>query len=169
VEPLALPIRARFVPLPGHRTPRLTGVYRASRSAGSSPSCSPDGGLALCVPAAGAGCRIGPRHLIEAPTEGMTGCASPPPEWRPARRRCDRRGARIWTARRASASCNKGSRCPRQGLGPADPVMCLSWTGDGPVMYLPYTCAGDAPDHLSGSRTRPPVLTWTSMRLARTR
>jgi len=25
--------------------------------------------------------------------------------------------------------------------------MYPSWTGDGPVMYLPYTCAGDAPDH----------------------
>ena len=31
---------------------------------------------------------------------------------------------------------------PGQGLDPAEPVMYLSWTGDGPVMYLPYTCAG---------------------------
>jgi len=36
---------------------------------------------------------------------------------------------------------------PGQGLDPAEPVMYLSWTGDGPVIYLPYTCAGDAPDH----------------------
>jgi len=27
-----------------------------------------DGGLALFVPAAGAGCRIGPRHIFEAAT-----------------------------------------------------------------------------------------------------
>jgi hypothetical protein len=25
--------------------------------------------------------------------------------------------------------------------------MYLSWTGDGPVMDLSYTCAGDVPDH----------------------
>ena len=31
---------------------------------------APRGGLALFVPAAGAGCRIGPRHLIEAPWRG---------------------------------------------------------------------------------------------------
>ncbi len=36
---------------------------------------------------------------------------------------------------------------PGPGLDPAEPVMYLSWTGDGPVIYLPYTCAGDAPDH----------------------
>ena len=36
---------------------------------------------------------------------------------------------------------------PGQGLDPAEPVIYLSWTGDGPVMYLPYTCAGDALDH----------------------
>jgi len=41
---------------------------------------APGGGLALFVPAAGAGCRIGPRHLIEASRRGMTGCASPPPQ-----------------------------------------------------------------------------------------
>ena len=35
---------------------------------------------------------------------------------------------------------------PGQGLDPAEPVMYQSWTGDGPVMYLPYTCAGDALD-----------------------
>jgi len=36
---------------------------------------------------------------------------------------------------------------PGQGLDRAEPVMYLSWTGDGPVMYLSYTCAGDVPDH----------------------
>jgi hypothetical protein len=35
---------------------------------------------------------------------------------------------------------------PSQGLDPAEPVTYLSWTGDGPVMYQSYTCAGDAPD-----------------------
>ena len=67
MEPLALPICARFVPLPGH------------------PDCSPDwcipripggrffavllalgGGLVLFVPAAGAGGRISPRHPTKA-------------------------------------------------------------------------------------------------------
>ena len=83
MEPLALPIRARFIPLPGH------------------PDCSPDwcmpcipggrfsavllamdGGLVLFVPAAGAGFRIGPRHPIEAATEAVTGCASPAAGWK---------------------------------------------------------------------------------------
>ena len=78
MEPLALPIRARFVPLRGR------------------PDCSPDwcmpcipggrfsavllalgGGLVLFVPAAGAGCRIGPRHPIEAAAEAVTECAPP--------------------------------------------------------------------------------------------
>ena len=59
----------------------------------------------------------------------------------------ERRCARTWTPQRAAASCSKGSRVHGQGLDPAEPVMYLSWTGDGPVMYLPYTCAGDAPDH----------------------
>ena len=36
------------------------------------------GGLVLFVPAAGAGRRIGPRHPIEAATEAVTECASPP-------------------------------------------------------------------------------------------
>jgi len=35
---------------------------------------------------------------------------------------------------------------PSQGLDPAEPITYLSWTGDGPVMYQSYTCAGDAPD-----------------------
>ncbi len=33
------------------------------------------GGLVLFVPAAWAGCRIGPRHPVEAATEAVTGCA----------------------------------------------------------------------------------------------
>ena len=77
----------------------------------------------------------------------MTGCAPPPPGWKTSTRRGERCCARIWTPRRAAASCSKGSRCPGQGLDPTEPVMYLSWTGDGPVMDLPYTCAGDAPDH----------------------
>ena len=113
MEPLALPIRARFVPLRGH------------------PNCSPDwympcipaggfsavllqlgGGLVVFVPAAGAGCRIGPRPPIEAATEAAAECAPP------------------------------------LGLDPAEPVAYLSWTGDAPVvMYPPYSCAGDRPEH----------------------
>jgi hypothetical protein len=32
-------------------------------------------------------------------------------------------------------------------MDPVEPVMYLSWTGDVPVMYPPYTQADDAPDH----------------------
>ena len=82
MEPLALPIHVRFVPLHGP------------------PDCLPDwcmpcipggrfsavllqvGGLVLFVPAAGAGFRISPRHPIEAATEAVTECASPIAGWK---------------------------------------------------------------------------------------
>jgi hypothetical protein len=66
------------------------------------------GGLVLFVPEAGAGCRIGPRHLFEAATEAVTGCASPAAGWKT--------GTAPWRATlpadldaaRAAASCRKG-------------------------------------------------------------
>ncbi len=111
--------------------------------------------LVLFVPATATGCRIGPRHLIEAATEAVAECAPPAAGWKT--------GAAPWRATvradldaaRAAASCRKGSRCPRsgtgsgeagQGLDPVKPVMYLSWTSDVLVMYLPYTCAADTPD-----------------------
>jgi hypothetical protein len=79
VEPLALPIRARFVPLHGR------------------PDCSPDwcmpripvarfyavllaldGRLVLLAPAAGAGFRISPRHPIEAAPRRSPSARRPP-------------------------------------------------------------------------------------------
>ena len=105
VEPLALPIRARFVPLPGHRTPRLTGVYRTSRPASSSPSCSRRAaGWPLFVSATEAACRTG------------RAIPSGPP----------RRGNRVPVAAPETVS--------------AEPAVYLSWTGDVPVVYPPYTC-----------------------------
>ena len=66
------------------------------------------GGLVLFVRAAGAVCRIGPRHLIEAATEVVTECAPPAAGWRT--------GVAPWRATlradlgaaRAAASCRKG-------------------------------------------------------------
>ena len=37
----------------------------------------------------------------------------------------------------------RAPKVPGQGLDPAEPVMYLPWTGDGPGMYPPYTCVGD--------------------------
>ena len=116
MEPLALPIRARFVPLRGHpdcssdwcmpRIPvgRLSAVLLAL-----------GGGLVLFVPAAGAGSRISPRHPIEAVTEAVTECAPPAAGWKT--------GMVPWRATlragldsaRAASSCRKGSRCPLSG------------------------------------------------------
>jgi hypothetical protein len=48
---------------------------------------------------------------------------------------------------RAAASFRKGPDVPSQGLDLVGPVMYLSWTDDVPVVYPPYTCAGNAPDH----------------------
>ncbi len=77
---------------------------------------APGGGLALLVPAARAGCRIGPRHLIEAP-----------------------RGDDSVYVVAARVLGIPGQGWIRRSRS-------LSWTDDGPVIYLPYTCAGNAPD-----------------------
>jgi hypothetical protein len=78
VEPLALPIRARFVPLRGRPDCSPDGcIPRIPGSRFPAVLLAMDGALVLFVPAAGAGCRIGPLHPIEAATEAVTGCASP--------------------------------------------------------------------------------------------
>ncbi len=143
MEPLALLIRARFVPLRA----------RLDCSSGWCIPCIPggrfsavllamDGRPVLFVPAAGAGCRIGLRHHFEAATEAVTGCASPAAGWKT--------GTAPWRATlradldaaRAAASCRKGFPVsPCQGLDLVEPVMYLSWTGDVPVVHPPYTCA----------------------------
>jgi hypothetical protein len=64
----------------------------------------------------------------------------------PSARRCR------WDGRPTQPRCGSGGVVP-QGF-PMSPVrawirqsrsMCLPWTGDGPVIYPPYTCAGDMP------------------------
>ena len=56
MEPLALPIRARFIPFPGPRIARLTGVCRISPAGQFFTVLLTTGGrLALFVPAA---CRV---------------------------------------------------------------------------------------------------------------
>ena len=83
MEPLALPTRARFVPLPGH--PDCSSDWCMPCIPGSLFSAvllAMDGGVVLSVPASGAGCHIGPRHLFEAATEAVTGCASPAAGWK---------------------------------------------------------------------------------------
>ena len=78
MEPLALPIRVRFVPLSGH--PDCSPGWCMPGIPGGRLSAvllAMDGALVLFVPAAGAGCRIGPLHPIEAAAEAVTGCASP--------------------------------------------------------------------------------------------
>jgi hypothetical protein len=83
VEPLALPIRARFVPL--HRRPDYSSDLCMPCIPGgrfSTVLLQLAGGLVLFVPAVGAGCRIGPRHLIEAATEAVTECAPPAAGWK---------------------------------------------------------------------------------------
>jgi hypothetical protein len=83
VEPLALPIRVRFVPLHGPRTaPYDWCMPCMPGDRFSAVLLALDGGLVLFVPAAGASFRIGPRHPIEAATEAVTGCASPTAGWK---------------------------------------------------------------------------------------
>ena len=78
MEPLALPIRVRFVPLCGH--PDCSSDWCMPRIPGGrfcAVLLALGGGLVLFVPAAGAGSRISPRHPIEAATEAVTECAPP--------------------------------------------------------------------------------------------
>jgi hypothetical protein len=63
-NPLALPIRAALSRYPG------AGLSRIPVGRFFAVLVMPGAGLALFVPAAGTGCRIGPRHLIEAPRRG---------------------------------------------------------------------------------------------------
>jgi len=58
-------------------------------------------GLALFVPAAAAGCRIGPRHPIEAATKALAECPSLPLGWK----------TDTVALRGAAASSRKGSPC----------------------------------------------------------
>jgi hypothetical protein len=55
--------------------------------------------------------------------------------------------ARVWTLRERRHHVARVSGFPSQGLDLVELVMYLSWTGDVPVVYPPYTCAGNAPDH----------------------
>ena len=133
MEPLALPIRARFVPLRGR--PDCSPDWYIPRIPGgrfSAVLLAMDDGLVLFVPAAGAGFRIGPRHPIEAATETVTGCV--------ARRRVeDWHGAVVSDPARGSGRCASGGVMP-QGF-PVSPRRDWIWlsrscTCRGLVMYL---------------------------------
>ena len=83
MEPLALPICARFVPLPGRpycSTDWCMPCIPVGRF--SAVLLAMDSGLVLFVPAARAGCRIGPRQPIQAATEAVTEGASPAAGWK---------------------------------------------------------------------------------------
>ena len=129
---------------PGTRTARLTGAcpciavgrfFAVLLALGS--------GLVLFVPGPESGaCTAG--DPIE-PCDGKRaapGCPSPP-GWET--------GMAVWRAAlRARTSCSGVPGVPGvpgQGLNPVEPDMYLSWTGGVPVIYPPYTCGGDSPDH----------------------
>ena len=103
MEPLALPIRARFVPFRGR--PDCSPDWCIPRIPGgrfSAVLLATDGGLVLFVPAAGAGCRIGPRHPVE-------GCHGGGDRVRVARRRVeDWHGAVASDTARGSGLCASG-------------------------------------------------------------
>jgi hypothetical protein len=146
------------------RSAPVLSRYAAARD-GSPDGCMPripssrfsavllamDGALVLFVPAAGAGCRIGPLHPIEAAAEAVTGCASPAAGWKT--------GTAPWRATlpadldavRAAASCRKGF--------PQSPVRDWIWlsrscTCRGLVMHLSWTRR--VPALVTRRITRPP-------------
>ena len=141
VEPLALPICARFVPLSGHQPAHLTGVCHASRAAGSSPFCSRWAAGSPCScprpwQAAGSARAISSRLQERWPS-----VRRPPPSGRLARCRGERYCARVWTPHQPRHHSAKVPGGPSQGLDLAEPVMYLSWTD----MYLSCTCRIPAP------------------------
>ena len=92
--------------------------------------------------------------LPDRPAPSHRGCHGGGDRMRAARRRAkDWPGAVVSRAARGSGRCissgvlPQGSRCPLLGTGLAEPVRYLLRTGDAPVVYPPYTCAGNAPDH----------------------
>ena len=102
----------------------------------SSPSCSRRAASwPLFVPAAGPAAGSTPHHPIQAAIEALAKCPSLPLGWKT--------GAAALQERRRRAA--RVPNVPGQGLDPAEPVMYLPWTGVRPVMYPPYTCAGDTP------------------------
>ncbi len=57
-------------------------------------------------------------------------------------------GCRIGLRPPIEAATEAATECaPSLGLDLAEPAVYLPWTGDAPVMYPPYSCAGDRPDH----------------------
>ena len=114
--------------------------------------CSRRGAGCLFVPAA-EGCRkaraissrlLGGDDRVFVVATGMETIMAP---WRAAR----------WLELNAAVRrsvMQRGSRCPGHGPDPAKSAMHLSWAGDGPVMGLPYACAGDAEAERSGQHRR---------------
>ena len=117
-EPLALPIRARFIPLPGHpacssdwRMPRIPGGRFLRRS----PRARRQAGLVRTRGRGGQPDQPAPSH--RGCSEAMTECAPPAAGWKT--------GTVSWRATlragldsaRAASSCRKGSRCLLSGTG----------------------------------------------------
>ena len=116
MEPLALPIRARFIPLPGH--PDCSPDWCIPRIPGDRSSAvllATDGGLLLFVPATRGRLPHRPAPAHRGCTEAVTGCAPPAAGWKT--------GTVPWRATlragldsaQAASSCRQGSRCPLSG------------------------------------------------------
>jgi len=143
------PVLSRYT---GARTARLTGACHAILGGRFSAVLLQLGaGLVLFVPAAGEGCRIGPRHPVEAATEAVTECASPAAGWKTGTVRGERCYVRGLDAARAAAS--RRMRVP--GVPLRDWIwLSQSCTCRGLVMHL--SCTRRIPALVTRRITRPP-------------
>jgi hypothetical protein len=149
---LAVRITARFAgPRPFCPVSRAPD-RRAYRLAGASPCCSCQAAGWPCSYPRGRGGRAAGSARAISSRLGRGGAGVRGRHWdgRPARCRGQRRCARIWTSRRAAASCTKGFHgVPSQGLG-------RSLTSRGLVMDLSCTSRTPAPVTRRIARLRSP-------------
>ena len=143
-EPLALPIRARFVPLPGRPDCTVLLVYALASRRPVLRRSSPTGRRAGLVRACGRGQAAGSARVIPSRRRGgvdrVRAARRRIEDW-PGRCRGERHCARVWTLHERRHHVARVPAVSSPGLDLVEPVIYLSWTDDVPIVYPPYTCA----------------------------
>jgi len=142
VEPLALPIRARFVPLSGRPAcssdwcmPRIPGGRFVRRSARAGRQA----GLVRARGRGGQPDQPAPSHRVC--TEAVPECAPPAAKWKTGTVPWRATPRAVWTLHQRRHHVARVPGVPSQGLDLVETFIYLSWTDDVPIVYPPCTCA----------------------------